>query len=141
MCDMNTPPHRLTTDLASATIAQQVAAFASLVMRNPVNAAILERLPRLELPGCYLAAGALYQTVWNCLTRREPSAGIKDYDIAYFSAADLSADGEQTVQQQTAELLGDLGVRLDVRNQARVHRWDEERFGVPCPRTRVPRTR
>ena len=130
---MNASRNRPTAELASAAVAQQIAAFADLVMRNPVNAAILERLPRLELPGCYLAAGALYQTIWNCLTRREPSAGIKDYDIAYFDAADLTADGEHAVQQRTVELLGDLGVTLDVRNQARVHLWYEERFGVPCP--------
>ena len=102
-------------------------------MRNPVNAMILERLPRLGLPGCYLAAGALYQTVWNCLTARDPSDGIIDYDINYFDATDLSAAGEQAIQQRAAKLFGDLGVRLDVCNEARVHLWYEQSFGVPCP--------
>lgn len=123
----------LPEELASATVAVQLAAFAEMVMRNPVSAAIVERVPRLALPGCYLAAGALYQTVWNCLTGRQPSAGIKDYDIDYFDAADLSAAGEEAVRHRAAELLGDLGVKLDVRNEARVHLWYEQRFGVPCP--------
>jgi len=123
----------LPEELASATVAVQLAAFAEMVMRNPVNAAILERVPRLALPGCYLAAGALYQTVWNCLTGRAPSAGIKDYDIGYFDAADLSAAGEDAVRHRAAELLDDLGVTLDVRNEARVHLWYEQRFGIPCP--------
>lgn len=128
-----TANRELSQHLASAPVGEQLAAFTEMVMRNPVSAAILERLPRLQLPGCYLAAGALYQTVWNCLTGRDPSAGIKDYDVNYFDARDLSAEGEEAVQRRAAELLGDLDARPDVRNEARVHLWYEERFGVPCP--------
>jgi NAD(P)-dependent dehydrogenase (short-subunit alcohol dehydrogenase family) len=120
-------------DLAFATVAEQTAAFAGMVMSNSMIAAILERLPRLGHPGSYLAAGALYQTVWNCLTGRDPQAGIQDYDVNYFDAEDLSAGGEEAVQRRGAELFGDLGVKLDIRNEARVHLWYEERFGVPCP--------
>jgi hypothetical protein len=110
-----------------------LAAFTEIVTRNPFSAEILARLGRLQVPGCYLAAGALFQTVWNYLTGRDPAAGIQDYDINYFDAADLSAAAEQAVQRRAAELLGDLDVTLDVRNEARVHLWYEEEFGVPCP--------
>jgi hypothetical protein len=120
-------------DLDSATILDQVAAFERIVMSSSVVSIIVDRMPELELPGCYLAAGALCQTVWNHLCGHEVLAGIKDYDIAYFDAADLSAGAEQVAMRRVTELFEDLDVTLDVRNQARVHLWYEDRFGVPCP--------
>lgn len=120
-------------DLVSAPIHDQVAAFKRMVMSNAVIATIVQRMPRLEVHGCYVAAGALYQTVWNCLCGRHPGAGIKDYDINYFDATDLSRAAEEAVIRRGAELFGDLDATLDIRNEARVHLWYEEKFGVPCP--------
>jgi uncharacterized protein len=104
-----------------------------MVMSNSIIATIVERMPRLELPDCYLAAGALYQTVWNRLCGRDSHAGIEDYDINYFDATDLSWGAEDAAIRRGAELFGDLHVTLDIRNEARVHVWYEEKFGVPCP--------
>jgi hypothetical protein len=104
-----------------------------MVMSNSIIATIVERMPRLELPDCYLAAGALYQTVWHRLCGRDPNAGVEDYDINYFDATDLSWGAEAAAIRRGAELLGDLHVTLDIRNEARVHLWYEEKFGVPCP--------
>ena len=39
--------------------------FITLALRNPVNPAILERLPRLGAPEAWLVSGALFQTAWN----------------------------------------------------------------------------
>jgi hypothetical protein len=75
----------------------------------------------------------LYQTVWNRLSGRDPCLGIKDYDINYFDATDLSWAAEDAVIRRGAELFGDLGASLDIRNEARVHLWYEQKFGVPCP--------
>jgi hypothetical protein len=120
-------------DLLSAPLEDQLAAFKQMVMTNSVVATLIERLPRLEVPGCYLAAGALYQTVWNCLCGRDPRCGIKDYDINYFDAVDLSWAAEDAVIRRGAELFGDLDARVEIRNEARVHLWYEEKFGVQCP--------
>jgi hypothetical protein len=70
-------------DLAMAPLTMQLTAFEQMVLSNPVTKAIVERMPQLGLPGCYLAAGALFQTVWNCLDGRDQQAGINDYDINY----------------------------------------------------------
>jgi uncharacterized protein len=120
-------------DLAFAPVAEQAAAFERLVLGNPVVAAIIERTPHLGLPACYLAAGALFQTVWNALTGRDPQAGIRDYDLAYFDDRDLGWDAEDRAIRRAAGMLGDLRADIEVRNEARVHLWYEERFGVPCP--------
>lgn len=120
-------------DLVSAPVAVQVRAFERMVMRNPVIATVVERMPVLGLPGCYLAAGALFQTVWNCLSGRDPGAGIRDYDVNYFDGTDLSWNAEDEVIRRADNLFHGLDVVVEVRNEARVHLWYEATFGVPCP--------
>jgi hypothetical protein len=78
-------------------------------------------------------AGCLYQTVWNIVTSRSAEAGILDYDLAYFDASDLSWEGEDAVIQAGRTLFSDLPVPVQIRNQARVHLWYEQKFRAPCP--------
>lgn len=94
---------------------------------------VLERAERLALPDWYLAAGCLFQTVWNVLDGRDPEHGIADHDLIYHDDSDLSWDAEDVVIHRCADVFGDLGVEVEVRNQARVHLWYEDHFGVPCP--------
>lgn len=120
-------------DLAAAPVKTQCAAFERMVLANPVVATILARMADLGLPGCYLAAGALFQSVWNGLAGRDPQAGIRDYDLDYFDDRDLGWDAEDAVIRRAGALFADLPAPVEVRNEARVHLWYEERFGVPCP--------
>jgi hypothetical protein len=108
--------------------------FIDCVMSNAANAALLARLPSLGLSQCYLTAGCLFQTVWNRASGRAADWGIKDYDVFYFDDRDLSWDAEDAVIRQVDELAGDLGIKLETRNQARVHLWYEERFGPGYPK-------
>src|SRR5438046_2218580 len=113
--------------------------FIAQVLCNPANAFILERWESLALPDGWLVAGCLFQTVWNLCGGRAPQEGIKDYDLFYFDAADLSAAGEQAVQARTEEALHGLGIAVEARNQARVHLWYEAFFGHPYPALRDAR--
>jgi hypothetical protein len=105
--------------------------FFADILRNPNNRAILDRWSLLALPDGWLVAGCLFQTVWNLQVRRSPEADIKDYDLFYFDSGDTSEGGESGVQARIGELLGDLGVTIEVSNQARVHLWYESYFGKP----------
>ena len=116
---------------ARLLIVDQRARFLDLVQRNPMNEAILDRGPALGVPDWWLTAGAVFQTVWNVLDGRDPGAGIANYDFFYFDASDLSYEAEDAVIRRAATLFADLGVRVEVRNEARVHLWYESRFGVP----------
>jgi hypothetical protein len=107
--------------------------FRNDTAKNEATRAILSRWPRLALPQAWLVAGCLFQTVWNIQSGRAPGAGIKDYDIFYFDQSDLSADAEAQVQSLVESVLGDLGVNVEVANQARVHTWYPEHFGRPYP--------
>ena len=107
--------------------------FLDCIRANPVNAALLERLPRLALGQCHLTAGCLFQALWNQRSGWPPQTAIKDYDVFYFDE-DLSWEAEDAVIRAVEALCGDLGVSVEVKNQARVHLWFEKRFGEPYPR-------
>ena len=107
--------------------------FLSQVLRNRYNRAILASWRELALPDGWLVAGCLFQTVWNLQSGRAPEADIKDYDLFYFDAADLSAEAEQHMQRRVDAVLGALDVAVEVKNQARVHLWYERYFGFPYP--------
>ncbi len=86
----------------------------------------------LDLPDWRIVSGAVYQTVWNALTGREPDYGIKDFDLFYFEAADLSYEAEDAVIRAAAAAFPpELSPLVEVRNQARVHLWFEDHFGEP----------
>ncbi|MEI9985980.1 MAG: nucleotidyltransferase family protein [Aliidongia sp.] len=103
---------------------------------DPVNAAILRRLPELGLGQAYLVAGCVYQAVWNRLGGLPPGALVKDYDIFYFDDADLSYEAEDAAIRRAAALFGDLDAEIELKNQARVHLWYPQRFGAAYPQLR-----
>jgi hypothetical protein len=104
----------------------------SIAMTNPVNATIASRLPSLRLNQCMLTAGCLFQAVWNHQSDRPVDWGIKDYDVFYFDT-DLSWEAENEVIQSAQSLFEDLGVNIEIKNQARVHLWYGQRFGKAYP--------
>ncbi|MBO6634283.1 nucleotidyltransferase family protein [Parvibaculum sp.] len=106
--------------------------FIELALTNEVNREILQRLPSLGLADAWLVSGSLFQTVWNGLTGRAPGYGIKDYDIFYFDA-DTSWEAEDIAIRRCAELFADVGADVELKNQARVHLWYEEKFGTAYP--------
>lgn len=107
-------------------------AFRTLALTNPVNATILERLPALGLDQAFLVAGCLYQAVWNHRDGKAAGWGVKDYDIFYYDA-DTSYEAEDVVIRRADALFADLGVVVELRNQARVHLWYPQRFGRTIP--------
>lgn len=111
--------------------------FLALALRNPVNAAISDELFHLALPDAWIVAGCLVQTVWNGLTARPLDYGIADYDAFYFDP-DTSWAAEDAVIRQLQDRLASLdvkvlGVKVEVRNQARVHLWYPQKHGLPYP--------
>jgi hypothetical protein len=111
--------------------AVQRQALGATIRGEPVLMAVLEGLRAETLPDCWLVSGAIYNSVWNALTGRPSLWGINDFDIAYFDATDLSWQAEDRVIQRLAGRFAHLPVRVEPRNQARVHLWFEVRFGQP----------
>ncbi len=108
--------------------------FLAQVRVNPINAALLDRLPTLGLRDCWLVAGCLFQTIWNVNSGRPPAEKISDYDVFYFDDTDLSYEAEDRAIKHVAAAFADSDARIEVKNQARVHLWYRQRFGTDYPR-------
>jgi hypothetical protein len=117
---------------AQMTKAMNTSDFLAAALRNPVNEAIAGELFRLALPDAWIVAGCLVQTVWNVLTARPVDYGIEDYDIFYFDP-DTSWQTEDAVIRKLQDAFAAQGVKIEVRNQARVHLWYPQKHGVPYP--------
>ena len=106
--------------------------FLTAAFRNPANAIIAEKLFELGLPDAWLVSGCLVQTVWNVLTGRAVDYGINDYDVFYFDP-DTSWEAEDAVIRALHDVTAQLDVKVEARNQARVHLWYSEKHGLPYP--------
>ena len=105
--------------------------LSGLVRTSPVLMTVLRTVRDQELPDPLLFSGAVYQTVWNAVTGRCSSYGIKDYDVGYYDP-DTSYEAEDRVVRRVAAALEHpLDGLVEVRNQARVHLWFPAKFGHP----------
>ncbi len=100
----------------------------SLVRQNPFVMEVIDVIPSLNLPNCYVAGACIAQTVWNLAHHKEAHADIKDIDLVYFDA-DLSEEKEQRQQTRVQEIFRDNPIHIDLKNEARVHLWYKEAFG------------
>ena len=109
--------------------------FLTAVLRNPAHDIIARALDELALLDAWIVSGCLVQTVWNVLTNRAVDYGIADYDIFYFDP-DPSWRAEDAVIRELQDRLAHLGVKVEVRNQGRVHLWYPQKHGLPYPALR-----
>jgi hypothetical protein len=100
-----------------------------VLARSPIVATIVDRWPEIDLPDCWLVAGCVAQTVWNDAFGLPATHGISDIDLVYFDGEDLSAESEAGHAARLRTLFADLGLWIDVKNEARVHLWYAEKFG------------
>src|ERR1700730_18276673 len=102
----------------------------AVLCATPPLMRVLTVARHLCLPDWLLFSGAVYQPVLNHLTGRRLDYGIKDYDLGYFDASDLSYEAEDAVIRRVKAAFDEpLRSMVEVRNQARVHLWFEAKFG------------
>jgi hypothetical protein len=99
------------------------------VRQNQCLADILERFDDIALPDAWLVAGCIAQTIWNLACGQPAELGIKDVDLIYFDAEDISVKAEAGHERRLRDLFRHLPIKLDVKNEARVHLWYQQRFG------------
>jgi uncharacterized protein len=101
----------------------------AILRATPPLMRVLSVARHLRLPDWLVFSGAVYQPVLNHLTGRPLDFGIKDYDLGYFDASDLSYEAEDEVIRQVRAAFDEpLRSMVEVRNQARVHLWFEAKF-------------
>jgi uncharacterized protein len=112
----------------------QRAAFLDIIWRDPLVRTVLAGARDINLPDWWLVSGILYNSVWNDLTGKPSGHGVKDADLFYFEDADISYEAEDAVIRRGTDFFQGVSVPVEIRNQARVHLWYEEHFGVTCPK-------
>src|ERR1700730_10240040 len=106
--------------------------LAAILTATPLLMQVLSVARHLSLPDWLVFSGAIYQPVLNHLTGRPLDYGIKDFDLSYFDASDLSYKAEDLVIRRVKATFDEpLRSMVEVRNQARVHLWFETKFREP----------
>jgi uncharacterized protein len=116
---------------ASAEVQRQ--ALIDIIAGDPMLMRLLEGLVALDLPDPLLGSGAIYNVVWNVLTGHPRHRGIKDADLAYFDSGDRIYEAEDRVIRRAMAHFVDSPVPVELRNQARVHLWFPQKFGLAYP--------
>ena len=124
-------PHAITAERPDeGDDAELVERLVAIVRGAPSLMRVLLTIRALELPDWLVMSGAVYQRVLNALTERVPDYGVRDYDLGYFDASDISYEAEDAVIRRAAAAFDEpLRSAVEVRNQARVHVWFEGHFG------------
>ena len=96
---------------------------------NHVVSEVLGKWGEVALPNGWIVAGVIVQSYWNSVHELPPLHGINDVDIIYFDPSELDEAPESRHALRIGGIFDNLGVRFDVKNEARVHEWYESRFG------------
>lgn len=109
------------------TIYEQNEEFVSILKKNKDLMTILDYIYELNLPNFYIAAGSVFQTIWNYYDNKPLNFGIKDIDIIYYDSNNLSKEVEKELEEKIIEHFKELNYKFDVHNEARMHLWKKEK--------------
>lgn len=85
---------------------------------------LLEKLSEINSVELFIGGALHAQTLWNKQDGKLWYYGIEDIDIVYFDQ-DTSYEKEDKVIKEVERHLVNLDLKLDIKNQARVHLWSE----------------
>jgi hypothetical protein len=68
----------------------------------------------------------------ECYDDFDPAANIKDYDLVYFDP-DVSSKKQDEFIEKGKVIFADINAEVELVNQARVHIWYPEEFGLTIP--------
>lgn len=107
------------------SINEQNETFIKIIKQNSDLVTILDYIYELKLPNFYIAAGSVFQTIWNYYDNKPLNFGIKDIDIIYYDPINLSKESEQKLEKTIEDYLKKAGLNyeLDIHNEARMHLW------------------
>lgn len=110
------------------SINEQNETFIKIIKQNSDLVTILDYIYELKLPNFYIAAGSVFQTIWNYYDNKPLNFGIKDIDIIYYDPINLSKESEQKLEKTIEDHFKKAGLNyeLDIHNEARMHLWKKD---------------
>lgn len=108
---------------------EQIKILESILLENEKLKEVLTRLQKTSITEFtyYVGAGAINQTIFNYYHDYPLDYGIKDFDIVYFDS-DTSYEAEDKIIKELEKVLNDIDIEFDIKNQARVHLWYNEKY-------------
>jgi hypothetical protein len=88
----------------------------------------LRAAPTVDPPDWLVGSGVIRDLVWDHLHGVNQPIAPKDVDLVFFDPASLGRERERSVLEAASALQPDIP--WDVQNQAAVHLWYQEVFGV-----------
>ena len=110
------------------SIEEQNQKFISILKQNEDLMTVLNYIYELKLPNFYIAAGSIFQTIWNYYDSKPLNYGIKDIDIIYYDSSNISKDNEQELENNIINHFKELNMNyeFDVHNEARMYLWKKK---------------
>lgn len=114
------------------TLDEQISDAILILKKNKELMDILDFIYELRLPNFYIAAGSVFQTIWNYYDNKPLNYGIKDIDVIYYNKDDLSVDTDINYFNLINDYCINQGYNyeIDVSNEARMHLWKKEKFNI-----------
>jgi uncharacterized protein len=104
------------------------ARLGAIVRRAPLLMRALRAAREVDAPDWLISADAIRDAVWDHLHGWALTATPRDVDLAFFDPADVSPEREHAVQGALSERAPALPWQAS--NQAAVHLWYPQRFGL-----------
>lgn len=111
------------------SINEQLEIFLEILEKNKELMEMLDYISTLNLPNFYIAAGSVFQTIWNFYDNNDLNSKIKDIDVIYYNNEDLSVEKDLEYYNIINDYVKSKGFNyeVDVSNEARMHLWKSER--------------
>ena len=100
------------------TLNDQIEIAISILKQNKELIDVLDYISTLNLPNFYIAAGSVFQTIWNKMDNKNLNHNIKDIDVIYYELINNYCKNKGYKYE------------IDVSNEARMHIWKKEKFGI-----------
>ena len=102
-----------------------------ILRRAPLLMEALRAARAVDAPDWLINAGAIRDVVWDDLHGRPLTTPPRDVDLGFFDPDDLTPEREAAVEAALRGRAPDLP--WEAKNQAAVHLWYPQRFGLEVP--------
>ena len=118
--------------MQSKCLNEQYNEMINILSQNLELMDILNYIHELKLPNFYIAAGSIFQTVWNFYDNKELNYGIKDIDVIYFNKNNITLEKDLEYYDLISKFCKEKGykIEVDVSNEARMHIWIKEKYNI-----------
>ena len=118
--------------MQSKCLNEQYNEMINILSQNLELMDILNYIHELKLPNFYIAAGSIFQTVWNFYDNKELNYGIKDIDVIYFNKNNITLEKDLEYYDLISKFCKEKGykIEVDVSNEARMHIWTKEKYNI-----------